>query len=307
MTPNELLQECEALTHHGRMLRMVEMGRLATSDTSMRETLATLAQGDVYARVLATQACYGSHNTAQVARALSDPSRSVRALALDMAALVCNDAELQTLLPQLPLDLQRVLVRNLYRRRRQAPIDLYLDTLAGHKAANLEELLVYGSPALVARFFAQTSEKFDLVSLARLAHYHSELVVTHLRKLARARTTLDPQLVFQVNTLLPILVKKAPDLMLDLVKTLLPVVPLARLRLQPLVHKRPQELVDQVLATDERGGLLFDAVVHRLDTERLLALFTRYPGTVPATVTTVGKTITSPVLTHNLASPTSLK
>src|SRR5579859_4670458 len=282
MTPKELLQECETLTHHGRMRRMVELGQLAAGDPSINETLAALAQGNVYQRILATQTCYGSHNTAQIARALSDPSRSVRALALDLAALVCSDAELQDVFAQIPIDLQRVLVRNLCRRRRQSPVDLYLETLARRNDAKLRGLLPYGSPALVARYFEQTSEKFDLVSLVRLARHHPETVVKQLRSLASTRITLDPQLVFQVNTVLPTLSKSVPDLALDLVKTLLPVVPLARLHLQPLVRTRPHELVDLMLATNEQGTLRFDAVAHRLDTERLLALFTRYPGTINA-------------------------
>lgn len=73
MTPQELLRECETRTHQSRIRRMVELGQLATSDPSIRETLAAFAQGDVYQRVLATQACYGSHDTAQITRALSDP------------------------------------------------------------------------------------------------------------------------------------------------------------------------------------------------------------------------------------------
>ena len=280
MTPQELLQECETLTHLGRMRRMVELGQLAASDPSISMTLAAFAEGDVYQRILATQSCYGSHDTAQIALALSDPSRSVRAVALDLAALICSDAELQDVLPEIQLNLQMVLVRNLHRRRRKAPVDLYLETLASRNDANLREFLSYGSPSLVARYFEQTSEKLDLVSLGRLARRNPELVVKQLRTLASARTTFDPHLVSQVNTLLPLLSKSAPDLALDLVKALLPVVPLARLNLQPLVRKRPQELVDLVLAVNEQSTLRFDAVAHRLDTERLLTLFTRYPGTL---------------------------
>lgn len=280
MTPNELLQECETLTHQGRMRRMVEIGRMAASDPSVRETLAALAGGEVYPRILATQACYGSLDSAQIARALSDPSRSVRALALDLAALVCSDTEIQSLLPRLPLDLQRVLVRNLCRRRRQAPIDQHLEMLAERSDTSLKELLPYGSPSLVARVFAQIHEQFDLVSLVSLARVHPALVVAHLHRLAQALTTLDPQLVFQVNTLLPTLAKHTPDLAFGLVQALLPLVPLARLQLQFLVRKRPQAVVDLVLASEEECTLRFDTIVHRLDTERLLALFTRYPGTV---------------------------
>lgn len=113
MTPEKLLRECEVLPHNGRMRRMVEPGRLATSDTHTGNTLAVLAQGDTYQRVLATQACYGSRDSAQVVRALSDPSRRVRGLALGLAALICSDAELQQALESLPPDLKMALVRAL--------------------------------------------------------------------------------------------------------------------------------------------------------------------------------------------------
>ncbi len=89
MTPEQLLQHCEKLTHAGRLQYMVEFGRLTASDANVRDTIAVFAQGDVYQRLLATQSCYGSRNAAQVLLALADPSRSVRSLALHLVALIC--------------------------------------------------------------------------------------------------------------------------------------------------------------------------------------------------------------------------
>src|SRR5260370_21438282 len=111
MTPKQLLQQCEVLTHNVRMHRMVEFGRLAASDANVDNTISILARGDVYQRMLATQSCYGSRNAAQALQALSDPSRSVRALALQLVTLLCSDAELQDALPLLPLDLKTLLLR----------------------------------------------------------------------------------------------------------------------------------------------------------------------------------------------------
>jgi hypothetical protein len=280
MTPEELLLECETLTYHDRMHRMVELGQQAASDSSISETLAALAQGDVYQRILATQSCYGSRDTAQIVQSLSDPSRSVNELALDLAALVCSDAELQEVFTKIQLNLQLVLVRKLCRRHREAQVDLYLETLIWRNDATLRELLPYGSQSLVARYIEQASEQFDLVSLGRLARKHPELVIKQLRTLASARTTFDPQFVSRVNTVLPILSEYVPDLALDLVKTLLPIVSLVHLNLRTLVYKRPNEVVDLVLESNEQSTLRFDAVAHRLNTERLLALFTHYPGTL---------------------------
>lgn len=282
MTPNQLLQECEVLTHNGRMRRMVELGQLAASDNSIRETLAILAQGDVYQRILATQACHGSRDAAQVLRALTDPSHSVRSLALSLAALVCNDAELQSALERLLPDLQITLLRNLCRRKRQVPVDLYLETLAARNDIIFKELLVFGSRAIVARYFEQASATFTLTDMCRFARQYPDLVVEQWRAKATASTVLDPQLIGQINTVLPHLTNNAPDLALGLVKTLLEVVPLARLNLQSLVRKRPDEMVDLLLASNVKSNIRFDAVAHRLNTERLIALFTRYPITINA-------------------------
>lgn len=53
MKPEQLLQECETLTHNGRMFRMVELGRAATKDAGIALMLASFAQGDAYQRALA--------------------------------------------------------------------------------------------------------------------------------------------------------------------------------------------------------------------------------------------------------------
>src|SRR5690349_3913055 len=107
MTPEQLLQECETLTYSGRMRRMFELGRIAAVDASIARTLATLAQGDVYQRALALQSCSGSHDTAQVLRALSDPSCSIRSLALHLAAVICSDTEVQSALDALSFIMKR--------------------------------------------------------------------------------------------------------------------------------------------------------------------------------------------------------
>ena len=280
MTLEKLLHECETLTHNGRMRRMVELGRMVPNDTSIGETLAALAQGDVYQRALATQACYGSHDSAQALRALSDPSRTVRGLALGLAALICSDAELHQALESLPLDLKMALARALSRRRRQTPIDLALERLATQDHTAFTMLLPFSSHSLVSRSFGQVSEGIDLVSLCRFARHHPDLVIEHLHTRATASETLDPQLILQVNAVLPHLTDRVPDLALDLVKTLVTILPPARLQLQVLARKRPNEMADLLLSLNEHSAVRFDTVAHRLRSEQLLALFRALPGTI---------------------------
>ena len=90
-----LLQELERLPHSGRMRRMVEVGRQAASDRSASETLAELSRGGVFQRTLALQACYGSRDGECVVRALEDPSRLARGLAVQLVAELCDDEQVR--------------------------------------------------------------------------------------------------------------------------------------------------------------------------------------------------------------------
>src|SRR5689334_3354626 len=144
MTPEQLLQECETLTHNGRMRYMADLGRSVSTDASVASTIAALAQGDVYQRVLALQSCFGSRDSAQVLRALSDPSRSVRALSIGLVALICSDAEVQTAFDVIPLAMKNALLYRLHNRHRQVPIDRYLESVASQQDADLRKLLPFG-------------------------------------------------------------------------------------------------------------------------------------------------------------------
>jgi HEAT repeat protein len=278
MTIEELLQECETLTYDGRAERMARLGQLAVTDQNIAQTLAELAQGDVYQRMLATLACYGSRDSGQVLRSLTDVSRLIRARATRLVALVCSDAEVQQALELLSPDFKYALVRALLQRRRQEALNLYLETLAARNDPFFKEILFTSSRELVTRFFAQVAGELDLASLTRLARHYPDLVVHHLRELAQASTTSDPHLLFQVNTLMPHLSKHAPDLALDLVKALMASVPLSSIQLHVLVLKRPDEVAELALLSDDRVVVNFDRVAHRLQAEHLLKLGLRFPG-----------------------------
>ena len=280
MTPEQLFQECEMLTYKNRLRRMVELGQLASNDATIRDTIDEFAQGDVYQRALAVQSCFGSRDSKHALRALSDPSRIVRGLALNLVSLICNDAELQNALDSLPLAEKEVLLHKLYRRQRQTPIETYLTILATHQDGSLRQLLPLGSTEVVTRHLGQVIEQFELANWKRLARLHPSFVVEQLRARAIATEFLDQRLVIQFNAVLPLLASSAPDLALDLVRTMVTIVPLARLDIQVLAKRRPDEIADFVIQSDEKCRVRFDAVAQRLNTEHLLALFTRHPDTI---------------------------
>jgi hypothetical protein len=199
MTPEELLQECETLAHHGRMYRMVELGRLAVQDASIRELIATLTGGNVYERTLALQSCNGSRNSTQALQALSDPSRSVRSLALSLVPMLCSDTEIQSALDTISNDLQVVILTNLARRRRQEPINMYIEALAARQDAQLKRLLPFASLDIVTRHLRQVIDKFELDDWKRLTRSHPSFASTQLRARINASDTLDQQFILPLS------------------------------------------------------------------------------------------------------------
>ncbi len=91
MTPSQLLKELEPLTHDGRVRRMVEVGRLASTDSSGADTLDSLERGTFYERRLALVSCFGSRDGSRVLRAIDDASRHIRGLARRLVPLACDD------------------------------------------------------------------------------------------------------------------------------------------------------------------------------------------------------------------------
>jgi hypothetical protein len=275
MTPETLLTELEPLTHHARIQRMVELGRRAAEDASTATTLAALEQGGFYERWLALHSCYGSRDGAQVVRALGDPSRLIRAGATRLAALVCNDAQAQEALALLPAEQSRFLLRQLSKRRHLAPIDAFLTTLAERGDSRLLLFLPFGSPEFVAQHLEQVLPSAGEVEYRRLARLHPTLVSAALLRRAAGVERLDQRLIWLANAVLPTLADALPDDALALVHTLMAQVSLAQLRLERLTLRRPNQVADLVLSSDDQTNIEFEPVAHRLDAGRLHALIER--------------------------------
>src|SRR5262249_44232951 len=137
----DLLRDLEKLTHAERVRRLVEIGRRSLGDARLRVTLDELERGGSYERRLVLHACCGSRDAARVLRAIGDPSRSVRALAVDLATVLLDDAQVGQALDALPPAWRRPLIRMLCRRRRAAAVDAFLDRLAARGDEALGTLL----------------------------------------------------------------------------------------------------------------------------------------------------------------------
>ncbi len=275
MTSEEFLAELESLTHTARMQRMVELGRLVATDANAAATLAALEQGEFYGRFLAVQACYGSRDGAHVLRALGDASRKIRIVAMKLVALVCDDAQAEEALGLLTADQCRFLLRRLLKARRRTPIDAFLAMLAERRDSRLVLFLPFGSPAFVERHLEQVLPSAGYIDYRRLARLHPALVSAALLRQAAKVERLDRRLIWLANAVLPTLADTLPDEALALVRSLLAQVSLSQLDLAQLALRRPNEVADLALGTDDQPRIDFGRVAHRLDTVRLRALIER--------------------------------
>ncbi|GCE07161.1 hypothetical protein [Dictyobacter aurantiacus] len=276
MTSEQLLRECAAMTYAGRMRHMVEVGRLAASDESVRETIEDLGRGDVYQRVLAVQSCHGSRDAERVRQAMFDRSRGVRSVATGLVPLLCDDAQILELLELIGMDLKMALIARLLARGRHAAVDAYVEALAARQDTHLRRLLSFASPEVVRRHLAQALERLDQMHWQRLIRMHPELAFAYLQQQSARTTSRDLPLLHLINTTLPTLTSVAPDLALELVRTTIKHTPLGRLYISSLVRKRPQEMAKLALASDEAvSSANFNAVAHKLKLETLLALVER--------------------------------
>src|SRR6476469_3700405 len=118
MTPNQLLKQLEGLTFSGRMARMVQVGREAASNSSVRSTLEALETGDFYSRLMALQACAGSRDGEHILRSLDDPSTKIRGMAIALAPFVCTGEQIGRALEHLAGKLRHNLVKRVFRNFR---------------------------------------------------------------------------------------------------------------------------------------------------------------------------------------------
>ncbi|HEY7356009.1 MAG TPA: hypothetical protein VH590_06065, partial [Ktedonobacterales bacterium] len=127
MTTAELLQQLEPLTHSERVQRMIALGRQQNDES--RAIFAEMERGGFSERFLALYACFGSRDSAHAARALSDPSRTIRGLAIRLVAQLCDESQLAEVLTTVPAQAMRRLLWKLTRQH-QASVDAYLERLA---------------------------------------------------------------------------------------------------------------------------------------------------------------------------------
>ncbi len=301
MTPlDALLADFETVPHHERVRRVIAVGETARGGDAAAALLAELrAQGGFYHRFLALMACHGSRDGAQVVAVLkSDPSALLRACARNMTVLVCDDVQIADVLAFLPArgDGIAKLLRELARRKRHAPVDAFLETLAGGDARRLVALLPYGSAPYVLKRLDAVADGLGVYDWARLARWHPDVASAALQAAlddaadtvaddTDAAPQLDARLLARINAALPILARTRPDEAARLAETASRRTSVSHLRLNRLAHTHPGVIASLILAVPNSAiekysslSLVITQAAPRLPEETLLALVRARPG-----------------------------
>lgn len=276
----------EPLTHRARIRQVIALGRsFAQGDAEAQRTLSELhASPDVYERLLALMAVFGSRNGAWVVEGLSDVSRSIRRRASTMVARFCTDEQIVEALETIVE--KRILCRTLaalVRCRKRAAVDAYLDKrMHASPEPFVIDILMLGSEALVRRYMQKITEDGGYTAWERLGARHPQFMAKWLLDDLKKRASLDPRKRYQIQLVLPNLARRAPDETLAIVSWLLEKGEdhnAFRGVFGVLVQSRPCPTFDLLKARHASGkpthppGILglvrFDNVAHRLGSERL--------------------------------------
>jgi hypothetical protein len=275
MTPvEELVQRLEPLTHAARVRAMIDLGRSEAEES--KALIAALEQGGFFERFMALYTCFGSHDSAQVKRALADPSRIIRGLAIRLLPLVCDEATLADTLEHVPPQLRLPILWKLRQHGQERVLDAFLEAALEQQAESWTYLLPFGSDALVRRCAAQFRAQAPLIHWERLARFHPAAVLDLLLAWASEGDTFNQQLLDYANKLLPALVRADSAGALRLFQTLRRTTPLEKIDQHPLrllVEAYPQEFAEIVYAERSKLSLSAGAIVAWLSAEQIVTLY----------------------------------
>ena len=278
LTPASWLAEVEPLTDPARTRRMVELGRAATNDPTAAAVIKSLESGGWYERWLALRSCYDSRDGAHVLRAVADPSRLMRNLAICLAPMMCDDAQALDALALSTGAQTLVLIQGLRARKRFPPLDQYLAEVAERGDDRASTLIAYGSPDLVRRTWPAFSDHASRLAWERLTRLHPE-IAGHAA-IQRIATDQIPtgSIAWLTASVFPTPMHKHPDLAVQYLAALQGRYSLSLVRMQPLIQRRPAAVAQILLAGSERTLFSFAGVAHRLDDRQLEQTLERGDG-----------------------------
>ncbi|BAZ10854.1 hypothetical protein NIES4071_26780 [Calothrix sp. NIES-4071] len=280
MTLQELKQQLESLNYQEKVRRMVELGRLASTDAQVNDILDALERGDFSERMNALNSCYGSSDGALIIRALGDSSHLIRSKAIQLLAPLADDAQIQIALNTLTLKQCRYLLKQLLKWHRHNCIDAFINELASTSDDKFARLLPYASSELVQRQIETVIDLYGIDEWKLLARLHPGIVEELLQRQANATSDFDPGLVTRVNAVLPVLSELFPETALSICRAVSRIIRLSSLNLQPLTERYPRQVADFILSSNDTIKVSFDKVAHKLEIQQLISLINRRKSTI---------------------------
>jgi HEAT repeat protein len=270
MTVEELLAQFETRPDVERVRAMVALGR--RDDEEASALIPALEARGFYERRLALFSCYGSRNRAHVLRALNDPSAILRDLAARLVPVVCDDTQAHEALQLAPAQLRRPLLRRLLQRRRQAPIDAYVGTLAPNDP-QLPRLLPLASPEIIRAHADDFLRLARDVDWERLGSLRPAIALDLLERWVGDGEAGEGRPLRVLNALLPDRARVDPDRALDLVRRLTRSIPLMRVQhLETLARARPAAVVQLLVADGEYQSYRLYPLLRYFTPEQFIAL-----------------------------------
>jgi hypothetical protein len=281
MDVESVLRRGEELGYHDLMKYMVELGKRSVSQVQAQEAIKKLLYGSLYEQLFGLQSCYGSRDVAPAMKALTSPSCILNTRAMKLVLHLGTDLEILHALKSIPQHLQRAAVSLLRRRGKISIIDEFLSRLKaeGDDADLFEKILPLASEAIVKRRLHEVIDRFGEVGWKRLLKFHPKLAYTTIA--AREENPIDRLLaIINCHFLGSVVTKTDTDMALELVGVMLRKVSLSQLYMQELAKRRPREVAQLVIESNEKSTVSFSEGGKLLESRQLLSLYERYPGTI---------------------------
>jgi HEAT repeat protein len=291
LSTSAILERCENFTYAERKKYLVDYGRQSKTNLEIKQSIETLLTGPLYQQFLALETCHGSLDVDVAVRALSISSRLLTKRSIAVLLLFGTDSEILQTINSLPLHLQIRTIRRLrtLRRRRRRPqvIDRFLEGLKEYpeRTKAFMRLLPYGSRAFVDRYLSAVIEQLGMTDWDRLATFHPDVVGDVLHAWALRSKDEDPDLLRVANQTIVqwAAFEDNSEIALDLVKVMQNSTSLDKLSLSELVRRRPRQVVELILGSEEKvqiASQLDSSTLRRLSVQQLLALLARYKNAV---------------------------
>ncbi|MBY0550406.1 MAG: hypothetical protein K2W95_24215 [Candidatus Obscuribacterales bacterium] len=274
-----LLDGLEGMPDRQRLQRMVELGQIAAGGTEeaheARPLIEELAGGTFYERRLALFAWMGAKDHAKVFEARLDRSHILRKLAVDTARLICTDEELSVMADEKRgVELRRFLLR-LYKQRKTTLLDAWLIRNAESRAAEMGQLLAFGSEDFVRERLPLLADSMDESDFARVARRHPVVVADYFLDYATKMRKEDPRFTWLFHSVEKKLAETLPEKTLEIVRTASKVTAVSPHWITRLIHRRPADVVALLLERDALKLMEPLQVVHKLPVELILQVFER--------------------------------